>query len=116
LLSLDDRRVLAELIGERAERLAFLFCVATKESLFANMARPDELFVRSNRNGDILTISRGELQDLLTLDLANALEQHHRVGNDEAEASVLDDSYETASELLPREAIAWLHELRAVSP
>jgi hypothetical protein len=116
LLSLDDRRVLAELIGERAERLAFLFCVATKDSLFANVARQDELSVSSNRSGDILTISRGELQDLLTLDLANALEQHHRVGSDEAEASVLDDPYETASELLPREAIAWLHELRAVSP
>lgn len=78
---LDRREEIRELIGERAERLAYLNCALTRESLDASIAAggPPRLWDRFDDT--LLPVSEEEFTRLLTLHLCDRLEQVERSGN-----------------------------------
>lgn len=74
----SDREQLRELIGEEAEKLAFLFSTCRRRSFFANLSKihSDEYFtVRSMIGDHVVEVSREELVKLLELEVANLLDQ-----------------------------------------
>lgn len=78
-LPLDRRPELAELIGDRAERLAYWNCVMDRGSLDELLAQRDEPYLLRNREtGEMMPLSRGELDDLCCVHLFDWLEQAPR--------------------------------------
>ncbi|MES2643300.1 MAG: GNAT family protein [Myxococcota bacterium] len=68
-------------IGERAEHLAYLFGAMEKDTLYANLTRPDGPFHIGDRfTGLPCPLSPTELSDLCVLTVANWLEQRPRAG------------------------------------
>lgn len=79
-LPLSERSVIRELIGERAERLAYVNCALTRESLDASVAGGGpQLWDRFA--GAALPVSDAEFTELITLHLCDRLEQVERAGN-----------------------------------
>lgn len=79
-ISLNLRPQVVALIGEDAERLAYLFCSMDRLSLFANLIEPPTQFTLTRRdNGEEQVISDGEFRDLCELIVANWLEQRPRL-------------------------------------
>jgi hypothetical protein len=75
-LPLEQRGELAELIGERAERLAYWNCLMDRSSLDALLDQSEGPFVLRNReSGDAMTLTRGEFDDLCCVHLFDWLEQ-----------------------------------------
>ena len=75
LLPLSRRHELVELIGERAERLVYLFCVTPRDPLLAGTHRwAPGTVVRSN-GGAQPPPTRGELDCVLLLHMANLADQ-----------------------------------------
>jgi (p)ppGpp synthase/HD superfamily hydrolase len=79
-LPLERRDEVRELIGERAERLAYVNCALTRDSLDASVAsgRP-QLWDRFREAP--LEVSDAEFTDLITLHLCDRLEQAARLGD-----------------------------------
>jgi hypothetical protein len=76
---MSERPYLRSLIGEKAERLTYLFGAHVKESLWKNLQEPRESFSLQNRfTMRQEHISDQELNELITLTLANWLEQRPR--------------------------------------
>ena len=81
-VSLSERAKVRAVIGERAERLAYLFSAMSRQSLFQNLR--DEFHARAayrvfNRlSGEWVAISEDECRGLFTIALANDLEQRPR--------------------------------------
>lgn len=80
-LPLDRRSEVQELIGERAERLAYINCALTRESLDTSVATggPPHLWDRFEDRP--LEVSDQEFTDLITLHLCDRLEQVGRSQN-----------------------------------
>jgi hypothetical protein len=78
-LALVDREALAQIIGAKAERLAYLFCARTRESLFANVVNAGPYHLYDRFRQEDTPIDRETLCQLLTLDPANSLEQLPRL-------------------------------------
>lgn len=78
-LSLDRRAELAELIGSRAERLAYWNCLMDRGSLDELLAQENEPFLLRNReSGEAMPLTRGELDELCCVHLFDWLEQAPR--------------------------------------
>jgi hypothetical protein len=78
-LPLARRGELAELIGSRAERLAYWNCLMDRASLDALLGQEQEpLALRSRETGELMPLSRGELDDLCWVHLFDWLEQAPR--------------------------------------
>lgn len=76
--TLDNRKYVQDLIGIRAEKLTYLFGAHQKESLWKNLDR-DSNFIIVDRFLNIeVKISDQELSELITITLANWLEQRPR--------------------------------------
>jgi hypothetical protein len=72
-VALDQREEVRALIGQRAERIAFLFCVMTRQSFFdAIDGRRRDLDDRVT--GEALVLADAELADLAHVAVANWLE------------------------------------------
>lgn len=80
-LPLARRDEVRELIGERAERIAYVNCALTRESLDASVAAggPPHLWDRFENRP--LEVSDSEFTDLITLHLCDRLEQVGRSQN-----------------------------------
>jgi (p)ppGpp synthase/HD superfamily hydrolase len=80
-LPLERRHEVRDLIGERAERLAYANCALVRESIDASVASggPPQLWDRYTDGP--LPIREEEFEDLLTLHLCDRLEQVARSGN-----------------------------------
>jgi (p)ppGpp synthase/HD superfamily hydrolase len=80
-LPLSKREEIRELIGARAERLAYVNCALTRESLDASLAAggPPRLWDRFEDRP--LEVTEEEFTDLITLHLCDRLEQVGRTGN-----------------------------------
>nr|BDT27179.1 hypothetical protein BHI3_06450 [Bacteriovorax sp. HI3] len=76
--TLDNREYVQNLIGDRAERLAYLFGAHKKESLWENLNRDSNFFIMDRFLDKEVTLSDKELADLITITLANWLEQRPR--------------------------------------
>jgi hypothetical protein len=78
-LPLERRADLAALIGDRAERLAYWNCLMDRASLDAVLAQENDSYLLRNReSGEIMPLSRRELDDLCCVHLFDWLEQAPR--------------------------------------
>jgi hypothetical protein len=78
-LPLERRAELAELIGSRAERLAYWNCQMDRGSLDRLLAQSDEPYLLRNReSGEMMPLTRLELDDLCCVHLFDWLEQAPR--------------------------------------
>lgn len=75
-LELDRRDQIRELIGERAERLAYLNCAVVYDQFDAEVMRGTAPFQMENRfNGEMVEVSEADFDDLVFLQLCDRLEQ-----------------------------------------
>lgn len=78
-LPLESRQELTDLIGSRAERLAYWNCLMDRGSLDGLLAQEAEPFLLRNReSGEAMTLTRRELDDLYCVHLFDWLEQAPR--------------------------------------
>lgn len=78
-LPLDRRAELAAMIGDRAERLAYWNCQMDRASLDELLTQAPEPFLLRNReSGELMPLSRRELDDLACVHLFDWLEQAPR--------------------------------------
>jgi hypothetical protein len=76
--TLDNRKYVQDLIGDEAERLTYLFGAHKKESLWKNLDRDKNFNIVDRFLDKEITLSNQELSDLITITLANWLEQRPR--------------------------------------
>jgi hypothetical protein len=78
-LPLESRAEVRALIGERAEQLAYLNCVMDRATLDTALDQTGEPYRIVNRlNGEEVTLSRGEFDDLCRVHLYDWVEQAPR--------------------------------------
>lgn len=77
--TLDNREYVRSLIGKEAERLAYLFGAHRKEHFWTNLNRSENFTVEDRFSNELIAISEQDLRDLITLTLANWLEQRPRM-------------------------------------
>jgi hypothetical protein len=117
--AMRQRQLIRSQIGPEAERLAYLYCIARRRSLYENLERGARYNLRSFRDCTTIQISRECLADLITLDLANSLEQLSRMP---LTPEILENDqkiYEKAISLLPGAAIVemhWVYQCRNIVP
>jgi hypothetical protein len=109
-LALDARERVKEAIGESAEQLAFLFCVMRRSSLYENLDRGAPYSVVDREGGQHALDGIGQFAALLTLDVANRLEQLERSPLSATQRARARDNYERAVPLLPAPAISAMRE------
>jgi hypothetical protein len=80
--TLDERDRVRELVGEAAERLAYLYCVIDRRELLSavrsSLSTPDVFEVTNRLDGEPVAISRGDAGGLVVVYMANAVEQSCR--------------------------------------
>jgi hypothetical protein len=75
-LTLDQRPMVRELIGERAERLGYLNCAMDRASFDRALEQPGEPYRFVDRiTGEEVALSRGDFDDLCRVHLYDWLEQ-----------------------------------------
>jgi len=78
-LSLEQRGELVELIGDRAERLAYWNCLMDRESLDELLTQTAEPFLLRNReSGEMMPLTLREFDELCSVHLFDWLEQAPR--------------------------------------
>jgi len=78
-LPLSSRSELAEMIGSRAERLAYWNCEMDRASFDALLKQLDEPYpIRNRETGQIMPLTRQEFEDLCAVHLFDWLEQAPR--------------------------------------
>src|ERR671921_519580 len=107
---LDARDEVRSAIGDRAEEIAYLYCALSRQSLYRNLDAGAPYAVKT-RDGREMPISLEQLADLMTLDLANRLEQQPRNRWDVARIDRDRKIYERAVPLLPGVAVAEFREM-----
>lgn len=74
-LPLERRGEVRELIGERAERLAFVNCLMDRSSFEALLESDEPYRFRNRKTGDVFEMSRADYDDLVRVRLCDWLEQ-----------------------------------------
>lgn len=113
-LPLERRAELAELIGSRAERLAYWNCLMDRGSLDELLSETDEPFLLRNReSGAAMPLTRREFDDLCCLHLFDWLEQapRSRFGWDYRR-----QAYRQMAERLGRHAVEAFDQVYACDP
>ena len=106
--SLDDRVRIRAVIGERAERLAFLFCVSNRGRFFEALDADDAGGVAlCNRiHEQSIPVARDELRDLIEIEMANWVDFMPRLPLTDDELDGLEARAERTSHLLTPGAYA----------
>jgi hypothetical protein len=112
-IPLDARNQVRQAIGEKAEGLAFLYCAIRRSSLYENLHDGAPHAVEDRSGQRIPLHDLDQFADLLTLDVANRVEQVDRVGTSATRRATDRAIYERAVPLLPATAVA---EMRRVLP
>lgn len=104
-ITLDARRKVKEAIGEQAEEIAYLYFAVHRPSLYANLTH-DAPYALTDRWGKPLPL-RGveQLRELMTLDVANRIEQIDRTTTTKFFRAANREIYERAAALLPPPAV-----------
>jgi hypothetical protein len=113
-LTLERRDELTELIGSRAERLAYWNCLMDRASLDEQLGKTTGPFVIRNREtGDAMELTRSEYDDLCCVHLFDWLEQapRSRFGWDYRR-----EAYRTMAERLGGSAVAEFDRVYASAP
>jgi len=90
-LPLTERDTIRGLIGERAERLAYVNCALTRPSMDASVASPAPPQLWDRFDDAPLEVTESEFTDLVTLHLCDRLEQVERSGNWELRRQAWED-------------------------
>lgn len=112
-IPLDAREKVEAAIGEEAEELVFLYSVLRRSSLYANLDRGGPYTVTSRDGATIELSGLRQFADLMTLDVANRLEQLDRTSPSPPRRERDRRIYERAAPVLPAGAVA---ELRQALP
>ena len=77
--SLDERAEIRKLIGEPAERLIYIFCASEHrpEAWLTRVEHPAPYDIKDRFDGSVIELSARDLFDLLTIELANLVEQRN---------------------------------------
>ena len=79
LISLAKRGKLADVAGEAAERLAYLFCILRRDAFFARVARrrraDDTITVECHQGPNTVRLAAVDIGALLVIHMANSAEQ-----------------------------------------
>lgn len=75
-LSVTQRSLVVEMIGEQAERLAYIFCTCDRpKTLVDAVKRGPPYQVKDYRSGETIPLSGEDMHDLLLIEVANLEEQ-----------------------------------------
>jgi Domain of unknown function (DUF6817) len=113
-LPLESRPEVAALVGERAERLAYLNCAMERSSFDRALEQADEPYVFTDRiTGETVRLARTDFDDLCRVHLYDWLEQvpRSRYGWDYRRAA-----YRRMAERLGAEAVAAYDRTFAAEP
>jgi hypothetical protein len=72
---IEKRSTLAALIGEEAEFLAYVFCVAERPRVFLANAGRAQILLQDHYINELIPLSQAELNNLLEIEAANLIEQ-----------------------------------------
>ena len=97
--SLEDRQRIRAVIGERAERLAFLFCVSNRGEFFEALDQ-DNATLRNSVHEETVPVTKGELRDLIEMETANFVEFMPRLAFTNEELVAFDANVERTSALI----------------
>lgn len=114
-LSLEDRQTLAQIIGTKAENLAYLYCTCSMDSIFENLGRSEPCEIFNTRVQGHMPLDRETVHELVILDLANAIEQMPRVSQDAEDLRKERQRYELALPFLPPAAMAMMRSAYSVA-
>ena len=103
--SLEDRRRIRTVIGERAERLAFLFCVADRGEFFEALDK-DDATLWNRVHEETMPVTRDELCDLIEMEMANFAEFMPRSAFTEEELAAFEANVERTRDLISKGAYA----------
>ena len=101
--SLDDRQRIRSVIGERAERLAFLFCV-TKRAGFFDAIGKDRPTLWDRVLEKRTPVTPSEVRDLIEMEIANYLEFMPRLEFTNEELDGFEARIESAKNLITASA------------
>jgi hypothetical protein len=102
LLPFDRRPGIRELLGEDAERLAYIFCAFERSSLWKAIDRGEPYAVKA-RDGGPIEVSHADVADLVRIAWANELEQAAHVAlSDEARVRFRQNLARSVPFLSPR--------------
>jgi hypothetical protein len=113
LLSLSDRHQLQSIVDEKTEQLVYLFCHASRKTLYEALRNPDcPAYLLDPGTSEPLHVDTQDLIDLMVLDVANYVEQANR----SKPGSPIEESFAqdlcTLAPLLPKAAREALCQLK----
>jgi len=112
-LAPDARDKVTAAIGPEAERLAYLYCALVRDSLYENLSSGGPPYrLRDRSDGSQIEVTRDEYASLVTIDLANRLEQLPHSRPSEEEFLKNRSRYFAAIPLLPPPAVDELRNVR----
>ena len=101
--TLEDRHRIRAVIGERAERLAFLFAVSNRGEFFEALDR-DEATLWNRIHEQAIPVVHDELRDLIEMELANFVEFMPRLPFTYDELAAFEGNVERAKDLITTRA------------
>ena len=101
--SLEDRQRIRAVIGERAERLAFLFCVSNRGEFFEALDK-DDAALWNRVHEETTPVTQGELRDLIEMEMANYVEFMPRLSFTNEELAAFDGKVERTRDLITKRA------------
>ena len=103
--SLEDRQPIRAVIGERAERLAFLFCVSNRGEFFEALDK-DDAALWNRVHEETTPVTQDELRDLIEMEMANYVEFMPRLSFTNEELAAFQARAERTRDLITQRAYA----------
>ena len=103
--SLQDRQRIRAVIGERAERLAFLFGVSNRKEFFEALDQ-DDAALWNRVHEQTAPVTQDELRDLIEMEMANYVEFMPRLPLTNEELAAFEAKVEPARDLITTHADA----------
>lgn len=98
-IDLSERNNIQSIIGGEAEQLAYLFGAHVKDSLWENLSRDEGFRIKDRLAKEDIELSQDDLANLITLTLANWIEQRPRAP--EEYLYVRQDEFVNSEKYLP---------------
>ena len=101
--SLQDRQRIRAVVGERAERLAFLFCVSNRGEFFEALGK-DAAALWNRVHEETVPVTQDELRDLIEMEMANYVEFMPRLAFTNEELAAFEARVERTRDLITKRA------------
>ena len=103
--SLEDRQRIRAVIGVRAERLAFLFCVSNRGEFFEALGK-DDATLWNRVHEESVPVTQDELRDLIEMEMANYVEFMPRLAFTNEELATFEARIERTRDRITQGAYA----------